>query len=325
MEKKECTTIKKAKDQKLRDYFERQFQELRKQREDKERLQRSGQRIRSEAELDEIIDGLQVQAMEDQKMRSYAVIPPIMFDSTMKPPAKYDNRNGFIEDPFLLYKEVENINIWTEGEKEIFREKYLQHPKNFGLIASFLERKSVADCVQYYYHSKKKEKYKELLKKHAKKRTRALAKQQQAANAHSAHRGSPMMKDAPEKGGTLKSYVGKTVSATSVILPYATPLNHHSQSVKVKSENEGTRRLKGEPNEAGDAKMSPFTQVPFHGLIPWQGILSSAEGERFMMEQRKRFDQMAAAAAAAAGPLQVAGTTPPNNRLQAIGFGQLRR
>ncbi|KAH9399360.1 nuclear receptor corepressor 2 [Tyrophagus putrescentiae] len=39
MEKKECTTIKKAKDQKLRDYFEWQFQELRKQRDDKERLQ----------------------------------------------------------------------------------------------------------------------------------------------------------------------------------------------------------------------------------------------------------------------------------------------
>lgn len=231
MEKKECTTIKKAKDQKLRGYFERQFQELRKQREDKERLQRSGQRIRSEVELDEIIDGLQVQTMENQKMRSYAVIPPIMYDSTMKPPAKYDNRNGFIEDPFLLYKEVENINIWTEGEKEIFREKYLQHPKNFGLIASFLERKSVADCVQYYYYSKKKEKYKELLKKHAKKRTRALAKQQQAANAHSAHRGSPMMKDAPEKGGALKSYVGKTASATSVILPYATPLTSSSSTI----------------------------------------------------------------------------------------------
>lgn len=231
MEKKECTTVKKSKDQKLRDYFERQFQELRKQREDKERLQRNGQRIRSEAELDEIIDGLQVQAMEDQKMRSYAVIPPIMYDHKIKPPSKYDNRNGFIEDPFLLYKEVENINIWTEGEKEIFREKYLQHPKNFGLIASFLERKSVADCVQFYYHSKKKEKYKELLKKHAKKRTRALAKQQQAANAHSSHRGSPMMKDAPEKGGALKSYVGKSASATSVILPYATPLTSSSSTI----------------------------------------------------------------------------------------------
>jgi len=33
------------------------------------------------------------------------------------------------------------INVWTAQEKQIFKEKYLQHPKNFGLIASFLEKK----------------------------------------------------------------------------------------------------------------------------------------------------------------------------------------
>ena len=73
------------------------------------------------------------------------------------------------------------MNVWTNQEKEIFKEKFLQAPKNFGLIASYLENKSVMDCVQYYYSSKKRENYKQLLRKNAKKRTRALARAQHAA------------------------------------------------------------------------------------------------------------------------------------------------
>ena len=228
LEKKEQTPTKKSKDQKLRDYFERQFQELRKQREDKERLQRSGQRIRSEAEMEEVMDGLQVQELEDKKMRSYAVIPPIMYDNVLTEQHRFNNCNGLIDDPMSLYKDTKVINIWTEGEKEIFREKYLLHPKNFGLIASYLERKSVAECVHFYYLSKKTENYKQLLKKHAKKRTRALAKQQQQANAQ-ANRGSPMIKDGTIER-TTKSY---PQSATSVILPYAQPLTSGCAAVMI--------------------------------------------------------------------------------------------
>ena len=178
LEKKETNPAKKTKDSKMREYFEKQFPELRKQREDKERFSRVGQRIRSDAELEEIMDGLQEQELEDKKMRSYAVIPPILLDSRHKK-HYYINRNGFIEDPMSEYKERQMLNIWTDQEKDIFKEKYLLHPKNFALIASFLERKSVPECVQYYYLSKKNENYKQLLRKQVKKRTRALVKAQQ--------------------------------------------------------------------------------------------------------------------------------------------------
>lgn len=51
----------RAKDLKSREFFEKQFPELKKQREDKERISRVSQRIRSDAEWEEIIDGLQEQ------------------------------------------------------------------------------------------------------------------------------------------------------------------------------------------------------------------------------------------------------------------------
>lgn len=52
----------------------------------------------------------------------------------------------------------------------MFKEKYLQYPKNFVTIASCLERKSVADCVQFYYLSKKTVNYKQWLRKSKMKR-----------------------------------------------------------------------------------------------------------------------------------------------------------
>ncbi|XP_028174693.1 flocculation protein FLO11-like [Ostrinia furnacalis] len=63
------------------------------------------------------------------------------------------------------HKELQLRNVWSQSEREVFREKYLQHPKNFGQIASFLPRKSVRDCVRFYYLSKKAENYKQLLRK----------------------------------------------------------------------------------------------------------------------------------------------------------------
>lgn len=135
--------------------------------------------------MEEIMDNLQEQAMEDKKMRSYAVIPPILFDQREQK-IKYDNNNGFIEDMEAVYKSRQFLNVWTTSEKDLFKEKYLQHPKNFGVIASYLDRKSVSDCVQYYYLSKKTENYKQLFRK-ARQRTRSSRNNtQKVSSANSA-------------------------------------------------------------------------------------------------------------------------------------------
>lgn len=81
--------------------------------------------------------------------------------------------SGLVTDCRAQLQENQDLSKWSEEEKQIFKERYLATPKNFTSIASYLERKSVADCIHYYYLSKKKEGYKQLLKKHNARRRRA--------------------------------------------------------------------------------------------------------------------------------------------------------
>ncbi|XP_029663712.1 protein split ends-like isoform X2 [Formica exsecta] len=188
VERLEATQKRKSKETKNREFFEKVFPELRKQREDKERFNRVGARIKSEADLEEIMDGLQEQEeetlqdlknfikayqLEDKKMRSYAVIPPLLLDAKQRRIA-FQNRNGLLQPEELeaLHSERKLINVWSSVEHESFKEKYLQHPKNYGVIAQSLEHKGVQDCVHHYYLTKKTENYKQLLRK-SRQRTRS--------------------------------------------------------------------------------------------------------------------------------------------------------
>ncbi|XP_026106456.1 nuclear receptor corepressor 1 isoform X3 [Carassius auratus] len=172
VERMENNPRRKAKESRTREYYERQFPEIRKQREQQERFQRVGQRgtglsatiARSEHEISEIIDGLSEQENNEKQMRQLSVIPPMMYDSEQRR-VKFINMNGLMDDPIKVYKSRQFMNVWTEHEKEVFKEKFVQHPKNFGLIASFLERKCVSDCVLYYYLTKKSQNYKTLVRR----------------------------------------------------------------------------------------------------------------------------------------------------------------
>ena len=104
--------------------------------------------------------------MEDKKMRSYAVVPPLLLDAKQRRIA-FQNRNGLLQPDELdsVHNERKLINVWSSMEHELFKEKYLSHPKNFGAIGQSFEHKSVPDCVHHYYLTKKAENYKQLLRK----------------------------------------------------------------------------------------------------------------------------------------------------------------
>ncbi|KAM4827650.1 nuclear receptor corepressor 2 [Thomomys bottae] len=187
VERIENNPRRRAKESRVREYYEKQFPEIRKQRELQERMQsRVGQRgsglsmsaARSEHEVSEIIDGLSEQENLEKQMRQLAVIPPMLYDADQQR-IKFINMNGLMDDPMKVYKDRQVMNLWSEQEKETFREKFTQHPKNFGLIASFLERKTVAECVLYYYLTKKNENYKSLVRRSYRRRGKSQQQQQQ--------------------------------------------------------------------------------------------------------------------------------------------------
>ncbi|KAH0787762.1 Myb-like DNA-binding domain containing protein [Histomonas meleagridis] len=61
----------------------------------------------------------------------------------------YDT-NRFVSDPLQAHIQYKKRIAWAESEKQIFLEKYAQHPKDFKKIASCIHTKSVKDVVEYY-------------------------------------------------------------------------------------------------------------------------------------------------------------------------------
>uniref|UniRef100_A0A8C5FN66 Nuclear receptor corepressor 1 n=1 Tax=Gadus morhua TaxID=8049 RepID=A0A8C5FN66_GADMO len=147
VERMENNPRRKAKETRTREYYERQFPEIRKQREQQERFQRVGQRgtglsatiARSEHEISEIIDGLSEQENNEKQMRQLSVIPPMMYDTEQRR-VRFINLNGLMDDPMIVYK-----------ARVIYLEPVLFQ--------------CVSDCVLYYYLTKKNHNYKTLVRR----------------------------------------------------------------------------------------------------------------------------------------------------------------
>uniref|UniRef100_A0A673BA37 Nuclear receptor corepressor 1 n=1 Tax=Sphaeramia orbicularis TaxID=375764 RepID=A0A673BA37_9TELE len=164
VERMENNPRRKAKESRTREYYERQFPEIRKQREQQERFQRVGQRgtglsatiARSEHEISEIIDGLSEQENNEKQMRQLSVIPPMMYDSEQRR-VKFINMNGLMDDPMKVYKSRQFMNVECIMTEHVF------------LLCAF---QCVADCVLYYYLTKKNHNYKTLVRRNYGRRRR---------------------------------------------------------------------------------------------------------------------------------------------------------
>jgi hypothetical protein len=170
VEKLENSSRKKQKDLKSRDFYEKFFPEIRKQREERERLVQkqsqpssvvqnsinNPQTTGTDSQTPLEANPLEVNNLfnfkifnknyhtffkeERKRVFQLAVVPPSCFDSKQKK-YKFIDNNGFVSDPVTLFKSVKNEVFWDEKEKGIFLEKLLTFGKNFEIIASYLDKK----------------------------------------------------------------------------------------------------------------------------------------------------------------------------------------
>lgn len=89
--------------------------------------------------------------------RAFLKMPTMTLDDKGRRFSRILTNNGLVEDPVAVEKERKMINPWTSEEKELFWAKFAIFRKNFGKVASFLEHKTVADCVEFYYKNHKSE------------------------------------------------------------------------------------------------------------------------------------------------------------------------
>ncbi|EPS64788.1 hypothetical protein M569_09989, partial [Genlisea aurea] len=83
-------------------------------------------------------------------------MPALIIDRQTKE-SRFVSSNGLVEDPLALEKERYLINTWTSSEREVFIDKLASFGKDFRKISSFLDHKTVADCVEFYYKNHKSE------------------------------------------------------------------------------------------------------------------------------------------------------------------------
>ncbi|KAK7379782.1 hypothetical protein VNO78_34301 [Psophocarpus tetragonolobus] len=96
--------------------------------------------------------------------RNTLKMPALILDEKEKMVSKFVSSNGLVEDPLAIEKERAMINPWTPEEREVFLEKFAAFGKDFRKIASFLDHKTTADCVEFYYKNHKSDCFEKLKK-----------------------------------------------------------------------------------------------------------------------------------------------------------------
>ncbi|XP_057485880.1 LOW QUALITY PROTEIN: uncharacterized protein LOC130772157 [Actinidia eriantha] len=97
--------------------------------------------------------------------RNSLKMPALILDKKEKMISRFISSNGLVEDPYAVEKERVAINPWTTEEKEIFMDKLSIFGKDFRMVASFLDHKTTADCIEFYYRNHKSDWFVKIKKK----------------------------------------------------------------------------------------------------------------------------------------------------------------
>ncbi|KAL6504062.1 hypothetical protein OROGR_025985 [Orobanche gracilis] len=106
-------------------------------------------------EVIEFINGLLAES-PIKRCRSTLKMPALILDKQVKM-SRFISNNALVEDPCAAEKERSMINPWTAVETEMFIDKLAVFGKDFSKIASFLEHRTIADCIEFYYKNHKSE------------------------------------------------------------------------------------------------------------------------------------------------------------------------
>jgi hypothetical protein len=111
--------------------------------------------VNSDYEEMQVISALQ--AVE--KLKTLCRLPAMILDEREREARVLPSDCALVEDPVGELKQQALVNIWTPEERRIFVDKFQQYPKDFRRISSFLEHRSVGDCVRYFYENQKSEEF----------------------------------------------------------------------------------------------------------------------------------------------------------------------
>ncbi|XP_051121731.1 uncharacterized protein LOC127245112 isoform X7 [Andrographis paniculata] len=104
-------------------------------------------------EVIDFINGL-LSSSPFKPCRNFLKMPAFILDKETRM-SRFISNNGLVENPGAAEKERSCINPWTAEEQEIFIDKLAVFGKDFSKIAGFLEHKTIADCVEFYYKNHK--------------------------------------------------------------------------------------------------------------------------------------------------------------------------
>ena len=118
--------------------------------------------VNTEAEFQEILAGLADHHAKDpafRASRTTAIVPDMLTPRERQ--MRHVDENDLVEDPIAFYDFAGDAEPeWTTEERDLFKKRYLNYPKQFGKIADGIPDKTAGQCVLYYYRTKKDENWK---------------------------------------------------------------------------------------------------------------------------------------------------------------------